>query len=85
MNNPRNDRTPAREMLRLALETQSAGMLPGDGARLAASDDAQCVAMIRLLRVVHVLSLWLLLAAAIAPSFVSAQPAAPTRKQAISA
>ena len=38
MNNPRNDRTPAREMLRLALETQSAGMLPGDGARLAASD-----------------------------------------------
>lgn len=34
--------------------------------------------MIRVLRVVHVLSLWLLLAAAIAPSFVSAQPAAPT-------
>lgn len=34
--------------------------------------------MIRLLRGVHVLSLWLLLAAAIAPSFVSAQPATPT-------
>jgi len=34
--------------------------------------------MIRLLRGVHVLSLWLLLAAAIVPTFVSAQPAAPT-------